>query len=178
MSWFVSYASLDGVYACPEDDESPKEIVEVRGVGTVKLQLPSDHPEGPRTVRLLKVLHIPDIKYGIICNKRLEETERRKFTIDVEDPAYPNGAVRDKDSNELSLYSTGIPLCPSGPRLLFRCRICLDAAVRVWGCLTTCSIPAKVGRNGSGSEKNTGMPSMKPTTAPRKFHNCASARPA
>lgn len=82
------------------------------------LKLPSNHPRGPRTLHLLKVLHIPEIKYGIICNKQLEKTERRKFSIDVKDAAYPNGVVRDKNTGEVVAIFDGNSPAPERPDLV------------------------------------------------------------
>ncbi|KAH6631363.1 hypothetical protein F5144DRAFT_647929 [Chaetomium tenue] len=117
-SWFVCYAPLRGVTAYPHDNEDPKERLEVAGVGTVMVQLPSTPFKGPRTVHLLKVLHIPEIKYGIICNKRLEKTECKKFKVDVDHPSYPNGTVRDTNTNEIVAVFDGNSPVPKRRHLI------------------------------------------------------------
>jgi hypothetical protein len=48
----------------------------------------------------------------------LEETERRKFKIDLEDPAYPNGVVRDENSNEVAAVFHGNSPVPKRPDLV------------------------------------------------------------
>lgn len=68
----------------------------VEGVGTVKLELHND--TGSNSITLQKVLHIPTMEYGIICEKQLQLAENKIYSISFADAAYPNGVVRHNDA--------------------------------------------------------------------------------
>ena len=83
-----------------------RSIFPVVGVGKVILKVRVlDIVSGTREVILHEVLHIPEMKYGIICQKQLELRENQRFHTRLDVAGYPNGVVFDNDGKQVVVFN-------------------------------------------------------------------------
>ncbi|KAK3290466.1 uncharacterized protein B0H64DRAFT_452503 [Chaetomium fimeti] len=105
-----------GLMPTPSHTKNPGWQVE--GVGTVELKVKAHNQDGYNTIVLRRVLYIPAMENGIICQKRLQADTGENCFVDFDNLSHPNGLVVKRNEQQIweeLAYFTGTNIPPVVP---------------------------------------------------------------